>query len=330
MILTGFVGSDDEKSVDNISANSAEIGDACSLDSSSTLTDEKLQILIKYESSAQGQSFWAYGFTIVLGIISVVCFHDFGLTPRNNSNLLAKNDLAEKKAIYDGNDFENNAGILVPYWENGLEKTKMQFHANNKEAFAVGPCYLPKEDLNWSSLGDDEFSESRKNIQYRESQWQNTLDDGDLTGLCRPGFIIIGAGKCGTSSLYHYLVGHPRVLPAKKKQIDYFRYFSTRSMKWYLSNFPSADTFLSNRALMTGEASPGYLVSDFYIHYIIFLFFCFVPRIGTHDIVLTSPFTNIAIPRYCPQTQNTNDIRGWPRNPKNHHHCSKPSREIVE
>jgi hypothetical protein len=261
MISTGFVGSDDEKSLDNVSANSAEISDACSLDSS-TLADEKLQILIKYEST-QSQSFWAYGFTIVLGIISVVCFHDLCLSPRNNSNLL-QNDLAEK-GYYDVNDFENNAGISVPYWKNGLKKTKIRFNGN-KEAFAVGPCYLPKQDLNWSSSLTEkkEFSESRKNIQYRESQWQNTLDDGDLTGLCRPGFIIIGAGKCGTSSLYHYLVGHPRVLPAKKKQIDYFRYFSTRSMKWYLSNFPSADTFLSNGALMTGEASPGYLVS-FYI-----------------------------------------------------------------
>mmetsp|Transcript_16231 Transcript_16231/g.30699 ORF Transcript_16231/g.30699 Transcript_16231/m.30699 type:complete len:553 (+) Transcript_16231:4385-6043(+) len=252
MVLTGLVASDDEKSLDNISANSAEIGDAYSLDSSS-ITDDKLQILIKYEST-QSQSFWAYGFTIVLGIISVVCFHDLCLSPLN-SNLL-QNDLAGK-GVYDVNDFENNAGILVPYWNNGLKKTKVEFNGN-KEGFAVGPCYLQKGDLNWPSE-KNEFSESRKSIQYRESQWQDAMDDGDLTGLCRPGFIIIGAGKCGTSSLYHYLVGHPRVLPAKKKQIDYFRYFSTRSMKWYLSNFPSADTFLSNGALMTGEASPGYL-----------------------------------------------------------------------
>jgi len=77
--------------------------------------------------------------------------------------------------------------------------------------------------------------------------------------LCRPGFIIIGAGKCGTSSLYHYLVGHPRVLPAKEKQIHYFKNATHLPMSWYLSHFPSTETFLSHGALMTGEASPGYL-----------------------------------------------------------------------
>ena len=43
-----------------------------------------------------------------------------------------------------------------------------------------------------------------------------------LGGLCRPGFLIIGQGKCGTSSLYKYLTGHDRVLPAVQKQIHYF------------------------------------------------------------------------------------------------------------
>jgi len=80
-----------------------------------------------------------------------------------------------------------------------------------------------------------------------------------LSGLCRPGFIIIGVGKCGTSSLYQYLTGHPRVLPAIQKQVHYFKYYTDRPMKWYLSHFPSTETFLSSGALMTGEASPGYI-----------------------------------------------------------------------
>jgi hypothetical protein len=83
----------------------------------------------------------------------------------------------------------------------------------------------------------------------------------DLAGLCRPGFLIIGQGKCGTSSLYHYITGHPRVLPAKQKQIDYFRYQqgSMPRLSWYYSNFPSIESFLGRGALMTGEASPGYM-----------------------------------------------------------------------
>ncbi|KAL3906004.1 MAG: hypothetical protein SGILL_009452, partial [Bacillariaceae sp.] len=78
-------------------------------------------------------------------------------------------------------------------------------------------------------------------------------------GGCRPGFLIIGAGKCGTSSLYHYLIGHPRVLPAFEKQIHYFKYHLTKPLGWYYSFFPTPQSFLEHGGLMTGEASPGYL-----------------------------------------------------------------------
>ncbi|KAL7443970.1 hypothetical protein ACHAXH_009880 [Discostella pseudostelligera] len=80
-----------------------------------------------------------------------------------------------------------------------------------------------------------------------------------LGGLCRPSFLIIGQGKCGTSSLYHYLTGHPRILPAKEKQIDYFNYHKAMPLSWYYSNFPTIESFLGRGALMTGEASPGYM-----------------------------------------------------------------------
>jgi hypothetical protein len=80
-----------------------------------------------------------------------------------------------------------------------------------------------------------------------------------LGGLCRPSFLIIGQGKCGTSSLYHYLIGHPRILPAKEKQIDYFNYHKYMPLSWYYSHFPTIESFLGNGALMTGEASPGYM-----------------------------------------------------------------------
>jgi hypothetical protein len=37
-----------------------------------------------------------------------------------------------------------------------------------------------------------------------------------------PSFFIIGERKCGTSSLYRYLVAHPHVLPCKVKEPDFF------------------------------------------------------------------------------------------------------------
>lgn len=39
---------------------------------------------------------------------------------------------------------------------------------------------------------------------------------------CKPSFLIIGAGKSGTSSLYYYLAAHPAVHPAVQKQLQYF------------------------------------------------------------------------------------------------------------
>jgi hypothetical protein len=43
------------------------------------------------------------------------------------------------------------------------------------------------------------------------------------------------------------------------KQIHYFKYYADRPMKWYFSHFPTSKSFLSSGALITGEASPGYL-----------------------------------------------------------------------
>lgn len=62
-----------------------------------------------------------------------------------------------------------------------------------------------------------------KSIQYPTYlQSYLKVKEEYLGGLCRPGFLIIGQGKCGTSSLYKYLTGHDRVLPAVQKQIHYF------------------------------------------------------------------------------------------------------------
>lgn len=38
----------------------------------------------------------------------------------------------------------------------------------------------------------------------------------------RPSFFIIGERKCGTSSLYRYLVAHPNVLPCQLKEPNFF------------------------------------------------------------------------------------------------------------
>lgn len=60
----------------------------------------------------------------------------------------------------------------------------------------------------------------------------------------RPSFMIIGERKCGTSSLYRYLVAHPRVLPCKVKETHFFSQAADtvrRDFDRYLDFFPSDD-----------------------------------------------------------------------------------------
>ena len=83
-----------------------------------------------------------------------------------------------------------------------------------------------------------------------------------LKGL--PDFVIIGAQKCGTTSLYHFVVMHPAIAPAYKKEVDYFSVRYKFGKLWYRSHFP---TNLSRRyfykktkqKLLSGEASPTYI-----------------------------------------------------------------------
>lgn len=71
-----------------------------------------------------------------------------------------------------------------------------------------------------------------------------------------PDFIVFGAQKSGTTSLYHYLVEHPRIAPAAAKQVDFFSHDKFhRGIDWYLSQFPSA----KEEGCVTGEASPYYM-----------------------------------------------------------------------
>ena len=79
-----------------------------------------------------------------------------------------------------------------------------------------------------------------------------------------PDFIIIGAMKCGTTSLYSYLASHPQVLPASEKEVHYFDCDSySLGMAWYKAHFPTLirKYFQSKNRnnIIVGEASPYYL-----------------------------------------------------------------------
>lgn len=79
-----------------------------------------------------------------------------------------------------------------------------------------------------------------------------------------PDFVIIGAQKCGTSSLYRYLAVHPYVRPAFKKEVHFFDYNYEKGISWYRANFPTAFSTaylqrIAKHNFITGEASPYYI-----------------------------------------------------------------------
>ncbi|MBE9047933.1 tetratricopeptide repeat protein [Pleurocapsales cyanobacterium LEGE 10410] len=125
----------------------------------------------------------------------------------------------------------------------------------------------PEITIAWGNLGDaltqqERISEAidcyrtcsyQKAIQtYPELaklEWQEQKKSG-------PDFIIAGASKSGTSSIYYYLSRHPQILLSHKKEIDFYWKNFDRGIDWYLAHFPS----ISDRPdFLTGEATPNYL-----------------------------------------------------------------------
>jgi hypothetical protein len=86
-------------------------------------------------------------------------------------------------------------------------------------------------------------------------------------GRLLPDFVIIGAAKAGTTSLYAWLCKHPFVAPASQKEVHYFDYNHYRGPDWYRRHFPLASerglfTARHGRPFLTGEASPSYISHD--------------------------------------------------------------------
>lgn len=86
------------------------------------------------------------------------------------------------------------------------------------------------------------------------TSWLHTLPD----------FVIIGAQRGGTTSLFKYLVAHPDVYPSTMKEVHFFDRFFDRGVGWYRSFFPLAlqrwyVTRVQQRVFATGEATPYYL-----------------------------------------------------------------------
>ncbi len=79
-----------------------------------------------------------------------------------------------------------------------------------------------------------------------------------------PDFLIIGAQRAGTTSLYNYLIKHPCVRPALKKEIHYFDLNFSKGLRWYKGHFfckwqPSQSKGGCGHKMITGEGTPYYI-----------------------------------------------------------------------
>lgn len=90
---------------------------------------------------------------------------------------------------------------------------------------------------------------------------------GELTSGARadPAFVVIGAKRGGTTSLYNYLLEHPQISPLfparqKIKGPHYYDAEFARGPRWYRSHFPLRVPGGSRPGgKIAGEASPYYL-----------------------------------------------------------------------
>jgi hypothetical protein len=91
--------------------------------------------------------------------------------------------------------------------------------------------------------------------QFRQATWRNRP---------LPDFIIIGAQKSGTTSLFYYLAQHPQLVPSYAKEVHYFDGGVNpkvdnfkKGEAWYRSHFPLRRNI--NQYQKIFEASPLYL-----------------------------------------------------------------------
>lgn len=99
----------------------------------------------------------------------------------------------------------------------------------------------------------------RNNI--KRSKAYETYRVHTAEGRVLPDYLIIGAMRGGTTSLYRYLIQHPCVMPAFTKEIHYFSFHFRKGINWYKGHFPRASQVAqiqmkSPAKVITGEASP--------------------------------------------------------------------------
>lgn len=114
-----------------------------------------------------------------------------------------------------------------------------------------GPGLLQRVRADWHyRVGDHDQA-----LAVYQQQWRATaLADRPLGGL--PQALVIGAPKCGTTSLMAWLQTHPQVMPHPRKELHFFQARWHWGEGWYRAQFPQLRPGACQALL---EATPNYL-----------------------------------------------------------------------
>jgi hypothetical protein len=81
----------------------------------------------------------------------------------------------------------------------------------------------------------------------------------------RPTFLVAGAQRCGTTSLFRALAGHPAVVgPVRYPEVHYFDLSHAKGNAWYARHFPTMAAVRAREGrvgepVQVGESTPYYL-----------------------------------------------------------------------
>jgi len=108
------------------------------------------------------------------------------------------------------------------------------------------------------------FSNKRKYLTSKVIQGLFYSKEVTAKKRVLPDYLLIGATRCGTTSLWTYLNRHPNILPAFKKEIHFFDFNFSKGVSWYKAHFPLQITKnisekIRQHKTITGDATPYYI-----------------------------------------------------------------------
>ncbi len=152
---------------------------------------------------------------------------------------------------------------LIDLIENSTDKVINDCHRHMHEKLAVSDrnaYFFKMLSILDNRLGHDEdmVKHIRRAARKRLRRNNPEVEWAESMHALKPSFLIIGAMKCGTTSLFGQLAKHPKCLEPIDKELQFFQY-PQLSDRWYLEHFPHVSEF---PGFITGEGSPGYYAFD--------------------------------------------------------------------